>query len=77
MTNLNSDQIELLEMIQVKLRRRDIKVIAEKTRFSREYVSTVLSPTIRRFNEDIVNAAVEIISKREQNTKQLLKKLTA
>lgn len=73
----NENQIELLMAIQRRLKYGDIKAIAEVVDFSREYVGKVLSPTSTEFHEDIVSAAVEIIAAREQNTKNLLQKITA
>lgn len=74
---LDKAQIELLNTIQSKLKHGDIDLIATKTGLSRVYVSRVLSPNNDAFHDDIVKIAVEIISKRDQSTKQLLKKLTA
>lgn len=72
---LSATQIKLLEGIQSNLRRGDINSIAEKTGKTREYVGKVLSLNTDDFNEDIASAAVEIISAREKNAMQLLKKL--
>jgi hypothetical protein len=72
---LNETQIKLLTGIQSNLRRGDINSIAEKTGLTREYVGKALSLSNDYFNEDIVSAAVEIISAREHSTKLLLKKL--
>jgi GDP-D-mannose dehydratase len=72
---LNETQIKLLTGIQSNLKYGDINSIAEKTGFAREYVGKSLSLSNDYFNEDIVAAAVEIISAREHSAKQLLKKL--
>jgi DNA-binding phage protein len=72
---LSNAQIELLESIQSKIRRGDISAIAEKTGLTREYVGMVLNPDSDHFNESIITEAVEIIATREQNTKNLLKKI--
>lgn len=74
---LDVNQKKLLETIQGKLVRGDVTSIAKKTRLSIVYVSRVLSPNCDDFNEDVVSKATELIAAREQNTKTLLKKLTA
>jgi hypothetical protein len=74
---LNDTQLKLLTGIQSNLFRGDIKIISEKTGLTREYVGKVLSLSNDDFNEDIVTAAVGIIAAREQNARQLLKKLPA
>lgn len=74
---LLKSQIELLKSIRSKSRYGDISSIAEKTGFSKEYVSLVLNPKSERFNEDIIKEAIERINKREQSTKKLLQTLTA
>jgi len=74
---LNETQVRLLDRIQSNLRRGDINSIAKKTSLTREYVGKVLSLNNDDFNEDIVAAAVTIISVREDNAKRLLKKLPA
>lgn len=73
---LTKTRLELLENIQGKLVRGDIKEIAKNTGLTREYVSKVLSTDTNTYNEEIVNEAVRIIAFREQITKNLLKKLT-
>lgn len=73
--NLTSTEKELLTGIQARLRQGDIKSISEKTGFSREYVSRVLSVNHDVFDKDIVETAVEIINKRQQDTEKLLKKI--
>jgi NACalpha-BTF3-like transcription factor len=73
--NLTSTEKELLTGIQERLRQGDIKLISEKTGFSREHVSRVLSINYDVFDKDIVETAVEIINKRQQDTEKLLKKI--
>lgn len=72
---LSKTHIEILEGLHGKLRRGDIARIAEKTKFTPEYVGMVLNKDSEHFNENIVNAAIQVISKREQNTKKLLEKV--
>lgn len=74
---LSETQLELLGKIQSKIRRGDITVIAKKTGFSKRYVGMVLSASSEDFNQDIINEMVEIISTRQQNTKNNLEKITA
>lgn len=68
--------ILVLERIQSKIIRGDIKLIAESTGFTRQYVGEVLSTQSTTYNEFIVNEAVKVIGLREQNTKKNLKKLS-
>lgn len=73
---LSKGQLELLKGIRSKTRHGDISSIAEKTGFTKEYVSLVLNPKSERFNEDIVREAIALIAKHEQSTKNLLNKLS-
>ena len=72
---LTSTQKELITSIQQRLRHGDIKLIAGKTGFSREYVGRALSINHTEFHEDIVKTAVDILNKREQDNQKLLEKL--
>lgn len=74
---LSQNKVELLLAIYKKLERGDIKKIAEDLKFSRVYVGYVLSPHTRYYKQEIVDAAIKIITEREQNTKNLLEKLNA
>lgn len=74
---LSKTHIEILEGIQGKLRRGDITRIAEKTKFTPEYVGMVLNKDSEHFNEKIIDVAIKVIAKREQSTKNLLEKLSA
>lgn len=74
---LTQTQTQVLEKIQANLKRNDIGSIAEKTGLSRVWVSKTLSLAYDDYNEDIVREAVNIINKREQVNKELLKKLPA
>ncbi|MFT3679474.1 MAG: hypothetical protein QM791_04330 [Ferruginibacter sp.] len=74
---LTPTQKELLENIQAKLVRGDIGKIADSVGRSREFVSRVLSTATDLYNAEIVAEAVRIIELREQDTKKLLKKVTA
>lgn len=73
--NLTNDQTEVLQRINNKLVKGDIRDISKTTGFTRVYVSKVLSPNRDAYNADIVNVAVDIIATRDQLTKNLLIKL--
>jgi PP-loop superfamily ATP-utilizing enzyme len=72
---LSQTQKQLLDKIQSNLRRGDIEAIAKKTSLSRVWISRTLSSNYDDYNEDIVKEAVDMIAKREQVTKDLLKKI--
>ncbi len=73
---LTQTQKDVLEAIQGKLIRGDIKVISEATGFTTVYVGNVLSPSNDAFNQEIVDTAVKIVERRDQVNKNHLKKLT-
>lgn len=75
--SLTETQITILNGIQSKLIRGDIRDIAKATKKTRAYVSRVLSVSTDRWNIDIVSEAVRIIDQRAQGTKKLLKKVAA
>lgn len=72
---LSDSQIEILQKINKNLEYGDINAIAETTGKTRVYVSGVLNPFTRTYNDDIIIAAVKLISEREQGRKQLVEKL--
>lgn len=76
--NLSENQKELLQKIQLKMRRGDVTRIAKETGFTKAWVSKVLSTSdTETYNDDIVAEAVRIIEKRDQGTTKLLNKITA
>jgi hypothetical protein len=74
---LSKTQTEILEAIRRKMQRGDIRDISTMTKFTREYVGKCLNSDADFFNQTIVEAAIKIISDREQKATQLLKSLSA
>jgi len=74
---LSDSQIEVLQRINKNLEYGDINTIAEKSKKTRVYVSSVLNLNTRTYNEDIINAAIGIISERDKARKKNLEKLPA
>jgi hypothetical protein len=68
---------EILEQIQKSLRQGDIKAISKSSGFSRGYVGRALSPSQSAFHENIVEAAIKIITARKQGTIKKFQKLIA
>ena len=74
---LNVSQIAILERINNKLVRGDIREIVFSVGLSRVTVSNALNVNVDSFNQDIVTAAINLITAREQATKNNLKLLNA
>ena len=74
---LTVTQKKVLEGISGRLVYGDIKAIAEKSKLHRYTVSRRLSVNSDSYNEDVVQAAINIISAREQVTKKSLAQLIA
>lgn len=74
---LSDSQIEILQRINRNIVKGDIKTIANSTGISREYVGKVLNPFTETYNEEVINAAIELIAVREQGRKVMLEKLPA
>lgn len=74
---LNVSQIAILERINNKLVRGDIREIVFSVGLSRVTVSNALNVNVDSFNQDIVTAAINLITTREQATKNNLKLLNA
>lgn len=72
---LTQKQIELIKEIQDKKQQGDVKAISEKTGFTREHVSKCLNIMTPRFNEKIVDAAVEIILKRDKRVEKMIERI--
>lgn len=72
---LSGKQLDILNAIQAKLLLGDIGLIAEKVNMSTVHVSRVLNPKVDIYNEEIVDAAVEIIDARESKLDEHLQKL--
>ena len=72
---LSDSQREILQRINKNLEYGDITAIAEKLGKTRVYVSGVLNPETRPYNDEVVNAAVKLIAEREQGRKKMLDKL--
>ena len=73
---LSNSQKLLLQGINKNLEKGDIRNIASSTGFTREYVGKVLNPSIGNYNEEVVNAAIALISKRVQGRKEQLQTIT-
>lgn len=67
---------ELLKTISGQLRRGDIKTIAEKTGYTREYVGMVLNGERDLYNQNIVDAAVTLISTRNKGVSRQLEQIS-
>ena len=74
---LTINQRKVLEGINGRLVRGDIKAIAIKCQLHRYTVSKILSVNSDSYNEIVVQAAILIIAKREQVTKNSLAQLNA
>ena len=74
---LTINQRKVLEGINGRLVRGDIKAIATKCQLHRYTVSKILSVNSDSYNEIVVQAAIVIIAKREQVTKNSLAQLNA
>lgn len=74
---LSTTQLQLLQIIQGKLVKGDVDIIANKTGLTRDYVRMILNPNSGFYKENVITEAVEIITNREQNTENLLKKINA
>lgn len=74
--NTLQTQTEVLEVIQKNLRYGDIKIIARRAGYSVEYTGMVLSVVHSAYNDKIVGEAVKLIEERQQDNKNLLKKIS-
>ena len=74
---LTQDQTEVLQRINDRLVRGDIREIANTSKMHRYTVSKCLSLNVQSFNQDIVDIAVARIAAREQSTKKSLIKIAA
>ena len=74
---LSDSQKKLVQRINKNLEYGDINSIAEATGMTRVYVGSVLNVKTRTYNDEIINAAIEIIAVREQGRLETLKKLPA
>jgi hypothetical protein len=72
---LTEKQIEILKKIHIAKQRGDSSLIAKATGHSLNYVSMVLNPKSRFFNQNVVDAAVKIITEREKRNTSHLKNL--
>ena len=73
---LTENQTEVLQKINERLVKGDIRDIAIKAKMHRYTVSLCLSLNSDRFNQKIIDIAIEIIVAREQITKKSLTKIT-
>jgi hypothetical protein len=72
---MNSRQIDILNRINEAIERGDIKAIAKETTMSREYVGRVLNPFNPIYNQQVINAALKLITDREVADRKILRKL--
>lgn len=72
---LTNNQVELIKQIQAGLQHGDITAIATATGLSRVRVSQCINITASFFNEEVMQAAVEIISKRDKNAAMMLQQI--
>jgi DNA-binding phage protein len=74
---LSNKQIELLKGIQNRLQRGDIKEIATRVEMTREHVSRALNISGENYSEKIIDAAMQVITEREERVTQYLQTLAA
>jgi len=74
---MTTSQIKTVNKINESIEHGDIKVIAEKSGKSREYVGRVLNPFNASYDDEVVAQAILIVAHREQGRKKMLKRLTA
>jgi hypothetical protein len=74
---LTTNQVELIKRIQEGLQRGDINAIAKKVGLSRVRVSQCLNVGAEFFNEKVAEAAVDIISKRDESVGNMLEQIRA
>lgn len=74
---LTENEIEVLQRINGRLIKGDIRDIAIKAKMHRYTVSLCLSLNSDRFNQKIIDIAIEIIAAREQSTKKSLSKISS
>ena len=74
---LSKKQIKLITTIQNRLQRGDIKELANRTGYTREYVGKCLSTGSNYYNHSITEAAVRLLSKRDPTAIKHAEILTA
>jgi len=68
-------EAELVSKISNNLKSGDIKKVAQKSGYTREYVGKALSPSNEIYNQSIVDSAIEVINERESKVKESLKQI--
>lgn len=74
---MTKTQEEILQRINERLERGDIKTIAAESGYTRETVGKVLNKDNDWYNQKIVDAAVKVLNKKEAVVKSSLKTLAA
>ncbi len=74
---LTNSQKSVLQRINKSLEVGDLRIIAEKTGLTYEYVRRVINPFIGNYNNDVIGAAIELITERERIRKETLSQLPA
>ncbi len=66
---LTTNQISILQRVNKQLERGDITKISKRADFTKEYVGKVLNPFSDTYNQEIINAAIELIAEKKQGQK--------
>lgn len=68
-------ELELITKISANIKSGDIKKIAGKCGYTREYVGKVLNVSNEIYNQEIVDTAINVINERDQKLKKAIESI--